>query len=258
MNSETAKAPTLLSRLIGQHELIPLKRTKKRTRPPLRNRVAMPRIATVPGATNPQIATAAFKSLRTKVVQGLAEHKCNSVMVTGATEGVGKSTVSINLAAAVARQGIPVLLVELDLRKPSIGKTFGLQQMPGIESAVNKNFNLKEAMTWIPELKFSVLACGGALSDSSEILTSSRVAEVFKTVETIYRDGIVIYDAPPTLGCDDVLAVSTSMKSALIVLEEGRTKHEEFQAARDTIGALPLLGVVLNKSRSRSFKHYYY
>ncbi len=222
-------------------------------------RVDRPRISQDLHSPEAEFATAAFKLLRTTVAHGMLEHACNSVMVTGATSNVGKSTVSINLALVFARQtGRRVILVELDLRKPSIADTFGLEVTFGIEQAAYVGFDIERSLIKIPELGIEVLPCGSAQYDSSEILTSDGLTEVLDTLATTYRDAIVIYDAPPALGCDDVLAMSASMKTALMVVEEGRTTRKELLSARRAIDTIPLLSVVLNKSNSSEFKNYFY
>ena len=223
------------------------------------NRAGRPRIAASLDTEAARFATAAFKGLRTTVVQGMAELGCNGVMVTGPTANVGKSTVAINLAAALARQPERrVILVELDLRAPTLADALGLDVTSGIERAVYTGFDARGALLAVPGLGFHALACGGAQTDSSEILSSPGFRALLETLSTRWEHHTVVFDAPPALGCDDVPALAPAMRAAVMVVQEGRTTRAELRGAIGALGGVPVLSVVSNRSRSTGFKRYYY
>jgi len=218
-----------------------------------------PRVAAVLQSEQSKYAMAAFKGLRTTVVHKLAEHQCNSVLVTGATAGVGKSSVSINLAASLANQpDRRVILVEFDLRRPSLAKSLGVTPTNGIETAVSKFFDIEAELIKVPQLGFECIVVANAHRNSSEILTSTGMKNLLLTLATDYANDIVVFDAPPAIGCDDIAAIAPYFPLAVLVIEEGETTRSELNAAINIVKPAEIASVVSNKSRSTQFRNYYY
>jgi len=214
-----------------------------------------PRVAAVLQTEQSKYAMAAFKGLRTTVVHKLAEHQCNSVLVTGATAGVGKSSVSINLAASLANQpDRRVILVEFDLRRPSLAKSLGVTPTNGIETAVS----IEAELIKVPQLGFECIVVANAHRNSSEILTSNGMKNLLNTLATDYANDIVVFDAPPAIGCDDIAAIAPYFPLAVLVIEEGETTRSELNAAINIVKPAEIASVVSNKSRSTQFRNYYY
>lgn len=205
-----------------------------------------------------KLAIGAYKQLRTQVLAQLRELGARSLMVTGPTAGVGKTTVALNLALNIARLEYKhVLVVDLDLRASSMLDVLGLKRKHGSERLAEPDFSLAQASVPLgPRLR--VLPCADRREDSSECLVSKSALSFFDTMSRLPEDFVVIYDTAPVLGCDDVPAVLPVMEAAILVVEEGRTGRAELREAQRRLGSVPLVATVLNKSRDRDIRRHYY
>ncbi len=205
------------------------------------------------------VAISAFKHLRTHVLIALADLSTQSLMVTGTTKGVGKSVTAINLAISIARHtNRTAMLVDLDLRAPSLHRYFGFESEGSIVDVARGVCAVKDILVSPGIPRLSILPGKGPHIDSSELLSWSPLQSVIREIKYRYPERVVIFDLPPVLGCDDVAAVSSVMDACLVVIEEGRTNRFELREGLKRIGKVPVLGMILNKSKSTEFSRYYY
>ena len=180
----------------------------------------------------------------------MRESGSTSLLVTGPTTGVGKTTVALNLAIAISKLStINVLLVDLDLRASSMQRMLGTETGYGTERLADKDFSLPRAAVSLGIPSLHALPCAERLADSSERLMSPPASAFFELLRNRPSGQVVIYDTPPVLGCDDVPAVLPSMEAALMVVEEGRTSRAELHGALRRIASIPVVATVFNKSR---------
>ena len=191
----------------------------------------------------------AYKILRTQVLQRLAANGWNALAVTSPGAGQGKSLTAANLAISLAREvHYTVLLVDLDLRKPSLHRMFGIRPKAGIGDYLLKGTPLNEILV-NPSIERLVLLPGREpVSNSSEMLSSPRMAQLVDELKNRYPSRIVLFDLPPLLATDDALAFSPYVDAALLVVEEGETLKEEIEQSIELLKQTRLLGTVLNKS----------
>lgn len=209
-----------------------------------------------------KIAISAFKSLRTHMLREMATRPQNSLTVTGTTQGVGKSVIAANLAINIARHKEKhVLLVDLDLRAPSVASLFGLRPTFGVDSPETyegPNPNLQQSIVYPDIERLSILPCVRAHENSTELLLSKEMRSLLKHLQQPNDDYVVIFDAPPVLGCDDIAALTSVTDLYLVVVGEGQTSRRELRTAMTVLGDTPIAGVVLNKTIQPFFKRYYY
>jgi len=206
-----------------------------------------------------RVAISAYKRLRTQILFEFNSHGSNSFLVTGPTAGVGKTTVSLNLAINLAKlTNLCVMLVDLDLRGSSMQKVLGLNANYGFERIADSDFSYSRASVELKWRNLRVLPCTQRLDNSSELLLSPQAKSFFRTMRDLPKNFLVIYDSPPVLGCDDVLAVTGDVDAVVMVVEEGRTSRKELNDAMETVVNLPIVSTVINKSRDRSIDKYYY
>ena len=192
----------------------------------------------------------AFKILRTQVMQRLRENNWNVVGVTSPGHGEGKTLTAVNLAVSLAMEmSQTVLLVDADLRSPSIHEVFGLRDCPGLADYLLDNQPVEDLLVHPGIGRFVLLPGGRAISNSTEILTSPKMLALVEEFKNRYPSRIVIFDLPPLLHTADVLAFSPYTDALLFVVEEGKTTAEQLQRALTLVkNSRPVLGTVLNKA----------
>ena len=192
----------------------------------------------------------AFKILRTQVMQRLREHDWNVLGVTSPGHGEGKTLTAVNLAVSLAMETAQtVLLVDANLRNPSVHEVFGLDDYPGLTEYLLDNELLEDLLVHPGIGRFVLLPGGRAISNSTEILTSPKMLALVEELKHRYPARIVIFDLPPLLHTADVIAFSPSTDALLLVVEEGKTTAEEVQRALSLVkNSRPVLGTVLNKA----------
>jgi succinoglycan biosynthesis transport protein ExoP len=192
-------------------------------------------------------AAEAFRQLRTNLRFVDVDHEARKIVITSALAGEGKSTVSANLARLVASAGQPVLLVDADLRRPTVATTFDLDPEIGLTQAIAGDINVRDAIVDSGMANLSLLPAGRIPPNPSELLGSQRMHDI---VNDLSADYFVLLDAPPLLPVTDAGLLSAFTDGVLLVQATGRAAIEQSQHCRrilDHIGTR-MLGVVLNKA----------
>ena len=200
----------------------------------------------------------AYKMLRTQVLKRLDGLGANSLAVIGTAPGTGKTLTAINLAIAIAADlDRTALLVDLDLRKPSIHSKLGIECKVGVEDCLRRGQSLKDAMVRLAGYeRLVVLPARERCEDSSELLASQRTQECIREMRTRYKDRVLVFDLPPMLHADDALAFSRHVQSGLIVVGEGRTQRADVTRTLELLHDLPILGTVLNGVEGKERPYY--
>lgn len=208
------------------------------------------------GAVNDS-ATTAYKILRTQVEQRMATKGWNTLAITSASAGAGKTTTAVNLSMALAREvHRTVLLVDLDLRNPSVHKFFGFKPKVGILDYLLDGVPINEILIH-PNIEHLVVLPGNRTAqNSSELLASPRMVELADELKKRYASRIVVFDMPPLLSTDDTLAFSPYVDCVLLVLEDNRTTKDELAVATELLANSNLLGTVLNRSKEKQSVYY--
>ena len=191
----------------------------------------------------------AYRMLRTRVLQTMRNNGWTSVAVTGPASGCGKTLTAINLAVSLAMEvSNTVLLVDLDLRRPTVHKYFGYEPELGLSDYLTKDIPLHQLLFTPGIDRLVVLPGRSALANSAEMLRSPRMIALVNELKTRYPDRLIVFDLPPILAADDALAFSPYTDCFLMVAESGGTKKEDLQKAYSILKNTPLVGTVLNKS----------
>ena len=178
--------------------------------------------------------------------------------VTAADESAGKTLTAINLAMTVAQSGrSKVFLVDFDLRKPSIAKTLGINNLKrGLGDYLTDKKDLGDVLWSVGVENLVVVPSMGRIENSSELLTSTPMRELLSAMESQEDESVVIVDLPPVLVTDDAMAIAPMVDSMLFVVAEGQTKRADVSHSLELLEDVDLAGVVLNKSKD-SQKGYY-
>ncbi|HTS13135.1 MAG TPA: polysaccharide biosynthesis tyrosine autokinase [Candidatus Limnocylindrales bacterium] len=208
--------------------------------------------------------TEAFRSLRTSVLLSAADCPPRSLLVSSAQPGEGKTTVSTNLAISLAQLGQRVLLVDGDLRRPSVHRAFGIRDSLGVVSYLTGQQDWRAAVEKISIANLDVLVSGPIPPNPAELLSSDRMKKLVAEALTEYK--FVVIDSPPLLNVADSRILATLVEGVVLVIKGGETSRELARRAQmyaSDVGAR-VIGVVLNnidlhrEEYSYYYQHYHY
>ena len=202
-----------------------------------------------PGAGGP--LGGPYKMLRTQVMRRLAELNANTLAVLSAFNGDGKTLTAINLAIAIAADlNHTALLIDLDLRNPSIHRRLGFEPVVGIEDCLLERRPVFQPMVKLEGYdRLTVMPARARVEQSSELIAAARMGELMQELRQRYFNRVLIFDLPPVLMADDALAFSKHVQAGLFVVAEGKTSREGVTRSISLLNPLPIVGTVLNQSR---------
>ena len=199
----------------------------------------------------------AYKMLRTQVLQRMTEHGWNALAITSPLPEDGKTLTAVNLAISLARElHHTVLLVDMDLRNPSINRCLGLETGIGIDDCLLRGVPLSDALV-NPGIERLVLLPGGKpVENSSEILASPAVGKLVQELKSRYPSRMVIFDLPPVLSADDALSFAPHVDAFLLVIRDGKTTRTEIEHTMEVLRSTKIIGTVLNASDEKLSPYY--
>lgn len=204
------------------------------------------------------VASWAFDVLRTQVLQKMDEHGWRTLAVTSPNTESGKTLVSINLALSIAQQSQrTALLVDFDLRRPSVARMLGLNQPVSLNEVLTGDADVSQAMVSPGIEHLAVLPTNRPMSHTSELLSSTGVSSLIGELRQRYDDRIVVFDLPPVLAADDVMAVLPHIDCVLMIVGSGVSTKAEIDEAMTRVARANLIGVVLNKDTAPVQQAYY-
>jgi capsular exopolysaccharide synthesis family protein len=190
-----------------------------------------------------------FRQLRTHLQFANVDGGVNSILVTSSIPSEGKSTTSANLAIVLAQSGLNVLLVDADLRRPTVAKVLGLEGSVGLTTVLTGRVPLADAIQPVDfSDRLSVLTSGAIPPNPSEMLGSATMERTL--LEMKKRFDIVIIDSPPLVSVSDASALASLVSGVLLVASvDGRLHREQFCQSLETLQFVKgkLLGLVLNR-----------
>lgn len=192
----------------------------------------------------------AYKILRTRVLQRLEQNGWNTLGITSPAPDNGKTLTAVNLGISLAQKlDYSVLIIDVDFQRPSLHSCFGLKPNYGLSDHLAGKVGFEEILITPGIERLVILPERGARHHSSELLTSSRMERLIAEVKVRYPSRIVLFDLPPVLVSDDVLAFSNLVDATLLVVEEGKSTKEEVSRSIEFLQNSNFLGAVLNKSK---------
>src|ERR1700682_5590683 len=200
-----------------------------------------------------------YRALRTSLLLSSLGAPPKVIMITSALPQEGKSTTSINCAVVLAQKGIRVLLIDADLRRPSIHKTLGMGPRSGLSNVLTGSTTLQQAITHTAVLPtLDVLPAGTPPPNPAELLASANMRDVLMELREKY-DHIVI-DTPPTLSVTDAVVLSPRADAIVLVIRSGHTTKQALRRSRDILMQVnaKVAGVLLNAVDLSSPDYYYY
>jgi len=202
-------------------------------------------------------ASAAYKVLRTRVLQRMRRNGWKTLAVTGTCPNEGKTLTAINLSINLAwHLTTSVVLVDMDLRNPSIHRALGIDTRFGVMDYLNGDVPLVRAGVRPGMERLGVIMNDRPVANASELLSSPEAVQLIEEVKR-GDDRIAIFDMPPVFAGDDVLAFAPMVDAVLIVLSQGTTKRASLVPLRELLQNVNVIGSVLNRSSERVAPYYY-
>jgi polysaccharide biosynthesis transport protein len=200
-----------------------------------------------------------YRALRTSLLLTFVGGPPKVILITSALPAEGKTTTSVNSAIVLAQKGARVLLIDADLRRPSIHKTLGMGPKIGLSNVLTGNAILQQAIipsTVLPNL--FILPAGTPPPNPAELLASVEMKNALEELRQQY-DHIVI-DTPPTLSVTDAVIMSTSADAVVLVIRSGQTTKPALRRARDILMQVNarVCGVLMNAVDLNSADYYYH
>lgn len=200
-----------------------------------------------------------IENLRTQILSKLKEVNGNSILVTSAHPGEGKTFTSINLGVSIAKQlDRTVLIVDTDLRNPwrthfdFSTDFFGVSPEKGLSDYLLGNANLEDLFINPGIEKLTILPAGKPLPNSSELLGSDKMANLITDLKSRYgHERVVIFDSPALLAFTDPIVYSHLIDGVVLVVEAERTTPDDIKRAMKLLKDRPFFGTVLNKNKDK-------
>lgn len=199
-----------------------------------------------------------YRTIRTNVLFSSVDEEIRKIMVTSSGPGEGKSTTAANLAVVFAQQGKTVLLVDADLRKPTVHYTFNTLNTVGLTSVLTNQKPLREAMHKSDEGKLYILPSGPIPPNPSELLGSKAMQQFME--EALEEFDVILFDTPPVLAVTDAQILANLCQGSVLVVSSGTTEKESLIKTKELLSASngKVLGVVLNNKKQDKQSNYYY
>lgn len=199
-----------------------------------------------------------YRTIRTNIQFSSIDEEIRTIMVTSSGPGEGKSTTTANLAVVFAQQGKKVLLVDADLRKPTVHYTFNVLNTSGLTSVLTSQLPLMESVKAIDVKNLFILPSGPIPPNPSELL-GSRAMDYFMKAALEEFD-IILFDTPPVLAVTDAQILSNKCQGTIIVAGSGKAEKDQLIKTKELLTGAQgkLLGVVLNNKKMKENQHYYY
>ena len=200
-----------------------------------------------------------FRALRTSLLLSQAGREPKTILLTSATPSEGKTTASLNLAAVLAQRDVKVLLIDADLRRPTVHHRFGLNGKIGLTSVLTGSMPLADAVQPIPDLPMlEVLASGPIPPFPTEMLSSDAMHQLLAEARGTYTH--IVMDSPPLLSVTDSIVLAREADAVVLIVRHGKSTKHAVRRARDLLlrSGAKLAGIALNAVDLSSPEYYSY
>lgn len=205
-----------------------------------------------------------YRTLRTSIKFASFEKDIKTIVITSPGPDEGKSTISANLGITMAQAGSKVLILECDLRNPTVHKIFVLSNIAGVTNILVESMPYSNYVNDIGVPNLGVITCGPKPPNPAEILGSSRMKNLLQELRNDYD--YVLIDTPPVLAVTDAAILSAICDGTVLVLGSGEAVIDGAVKAKEILESVKanIIGVVLNKVKAESsggyyrYYHYYY
>lgn len=197
---------------------------------------------------NPKsLVSESYRMLRTNIMFSSLDKKIQTIMVTSSVPGEGKTTVASNLAVIMAQSGKRTILIDCDLRKPSLHKIFEVSNLKGLSNYLIGEIVIADVVNQTQVENLEILSSGVKPANQAELLGSEKMGNFIKSLKEHYD--YIILDTPPVVIVTDAQLVSQYADGCLLVIAAGEVDRSSAMKGKDLLTKVnaKILGVVLNK-----------
>jgi capsular exopolysaccharide synthesis family protein len=199
-----------------------------------------------------------YRTIRTNVQYSSIDKELKTLMVTSSGPAEGKSTTVANLAVVFAQLGKKVLLVDVDLRKPTVHRSFGVNNLFGFTTVLTKQATLASTVLDTEEKDLYILTSGPVPPNPAELLSSKSMEQFIEEAKEQFD--YVLFDTPPLLAVADPQILANKVDGSIYVVFSGKTGIDQAKKAKELLenAQSKLVGVVLNHKEVKNDEYYYY
>ncbi len=200
-----------------------------------------------------------FRTIRTNIQFSMVDKNLKTLVITSAGPGAGKSTISANLAVTFAMQGKKVLIVDADMRKPTVHKTFRLPNRDGLTTLLTeKDVEIKDIAHRLETEGLYVITSGVIPPNPSELLASNRMNKLMAEFEELFD--LIIFDMPPVIAVTDAQVMASKADGTIFVVNKDGADKEMVTKSKKLLEKVKanVIGVVFNRVELKGDNYYYY
>lgn len=200
-----------------------------------------------------------FRTIRTNIQFSMIDKNLKTIIFTSSGPYEGKSTVAANIASVFSDQGKRVCLIDADMRKPTVFKTFGLQNSIGLSSLItSRELTVRSVAQRVEEVGLDIITSGPIPPNPSELLNSNRMNEVIRELEQEYD--LILFDMPPVVSVTDAQVMATKTDGVVFVVRRGIAYTDDVKHAKELLDMVHanVLGVVFNGAEKKTDRSYAY
>lgn len=203
------------------------------------------------------IVSEQFRTLRTNINFSMPDKELKTFLITSSSPGEGKSTVAANTAVVFAQEGKRVLLVDADMRKPTVHYTYHLTNTLGLSNLLTRQESVENVLKPSEVENLQIITSGPIPPNPAELIGSKTMEKVMEEMKGLFD--VIIFDAPPVLSVADAQILSNKCDGTVLVLNAGETEKDGIVKAKDALASSQanIIGVVLNNFQLQK-DHYYY
>lgn len=209
------------------------------------------------------LAAEEFRKIKSSLLDATKKGEFkNTLLVTSALPGEGKTVTSLNLAISLAEEyDHTVLLVEADLRRPTMHQYLSLEDRPGFSSCLMGEVDLRDAIIPTGIGKLSIIRAGHSVPNPAELFSSQRTRNLIMEMKSRYPDRYIIFDTPPILPFTEARSLAQLVDSSLLVVMERHATVADIKESLDVLKGSPLLGIIYNNAaqvnRDKRYSYYH-
>ncbi|MBS1811286.1 MAG: polysaccharide biosynthesis tyrosine autokinase [Acidobacteria bacterium] len=202
----------------------------------------------------------AYRAIRNSILLASAGTPPRTILLTSSQPGEGKTTTAINTAIALSQLKVRTLLIDADMRRPSLHKAFGAPNGQGLSNYLSGNVDVGDVIQKLPIPNLYLLPCGMIPPDPAELVSSAKMKELLEILSSEFQH--IIIDSPPLINVSEPIVLATLVDGVIFVVKGAETKRSIVRRAKQELRNVRarIIGIVINNLdlKTEGYDDYYY